>query len=188
MSFDSVSSIDGRYIKTTAPFTGYFSERALIKYRIIIEVEYLIFLSESGSTHLRKFTESEKKYMRELHIDEVPNAEKVKAYEAVTNHDVKAVEYFIKEKLKETSLKDTIEWVHFALTSEDTNNLAYALMLSESLKEVIIPSLKKVISFLNTFASEYKSLPMLARTHGQSASPTTLGKEFKVFSYVEQGR
>ena len=105
----------------------------------------------------------------------------IKEEEAVTNHDVKAVEYFIKEKLLKTSLKDCIEWVHFGLTSEDTNNISYALILSDSLEKEIIPIISKIISELNTFAKKYKDLPMLARTHGQSASPTTFGKEFKVF-------
>jgi len=182
MSLYSISPIDGRYQEKTLLLAGYFSEQALMKYRLIIEGEYLIALSEEKAVGLRKFTEAEKKLIRKFYDLDLVGANKIKEFEAVTNHDVKAVEYFLKEKLKKTSLKDSLEWVHFALTSEDTNNLAYALMLSESLKDIIIPSLDKIVSSLNTFALEYKSLSMLARTHGQSASPTTLGKEFKVFS------
>lgn len=182
MSLDSISSIDGRYRNTSIPLAVYFSEEALIRYRLIIEGEYLIALSEEKTLNLRKFTETEKKYIRRFYSIDIQNAQKVKEFEATTNHDVKAVEYFMKERLKKTSLKDSIEWIHFALTSEDTNNLAYALMLSESLKYIIIPSLDKIVSFLDALALKYKKLSMLARTHGQSASPTTLGKEFKIFS------
>lgn len=179
---DAITPIDGRYRKTTLPLSEYFSEGALIKYRIIMEGEYLIALAEDKRVDLKKFSESEKKKIRDMYNFSSEDAVKVKEFESVTNHDVKAVEYFIKDKLKETSRKDAVEWVHFALTSEDTNNLAYGLMLSESIKNIIIPSLKKIVSALEAFSREYGNLPMLARTHGQSASPTTLGKEFFVFS------
>ena len=182
MSLEAISPIDGRYQKTTAPLTAYFSEEALIRYRIIVEGEYFIALSELKSTHLKACTSSEKKIIRSLYKITSEDARRVKELESVTNHDVKAVEYFIKEKLNATSLADRVEWIHFALTSEDTNNLSYALMLSESLKQVVIPVLASIIKSLDVFAKEYKRLAMLARTHGQSASPTTLGKEFKVFS------
>jgi adenylosuccinate lyase len=181
-ALECISPIDGRYAAKVADLSPYFSEASLIRYRIIVEGEYLIALSEEKATGLRSFTDSEKKLIRDLYKIETSDAEEVKKNESVTNHDVKAVEYFIKERLKGTSLQDVVEWVHFALTSEDTNNLAYALMLSESLRDVIIPSLNSVTSSIDTLVSLYKEVPMLARTHGQSASPTTLGKEFKVFT------
>jgi adenylosuccinate lyase len=182
MSLEAITSVDGRYKKITAPLAQYFSEQALIRYRIIVEGEYLIALSEQKSIGLRPFSVHEKKLIRGLYALSTEDAQKVKELESVTNHDVKAVEYFMKEKLGATSLKRDLEWIHFALTSEDTNNLAYALMLSESLRDVIIPALTNILRFLDVFALEHKGLAMLARTHGQSASPTTLGKEFKVFS------
>ncbi len=179
---NSISPIDGRYAKATTELAAYFSEEALIRYRIIVEGEYLIALSEEKGIGLRKITSAEKMLVRNLYTIETKDAEEVKKIEATTNHDVKAVEYFIKERLQHTSLKDAIEWTHFATTSEDTNNLAYALMLSEALKNVIIPHLKKVLAAIDALALSYQKVPMLARTHGQSASPTTLGKEFKVFA------
>ncbi len=182
MSLTSISPIDGRYKEKTLSLAGYFSEQALIKYRLITEGEYFIALSEMKGIGLRKLTLIEKNIIRSLYNLEEKDAEKVKKIEGVTNHDVKAVEYFIKEKLNKTSLKDSLEWIHFALTSEDINNISYALMLSEALRDSIIPALNKILISLDTFAREYKNLSMLARTHGQSASPTTLGKECKVFS------
>ncbi|MFA6393103.1 MAG: adenylosuccinate lyase [Candidatus Paceibacterota bacterium] len=179
----AINPLDGRYYDTTRALEPYFSEQALMKYRVMMECKYLIALSFSRKTDLRKFNESEVKKIENLYekFDDV-SYEKIKAFEATTNHDVKAVEYFIKEKLKATTLKDSIEWVHFALTSEDTNNIAYALILRDSLEEIMVPEIKKIILELNTLAKKYKDLPMLARTHGQSASPTTFGKEMKVFA------
>ena len=178
----AITSLDGRYYERIKVLAPYFSEQALMKYRVMMECRYLISLSLSTKTGLRKFTESEIKKIESLYekFDDI-SYKKIKDFEAITNHDVKAVEYFIKEQLKKTSLKDSIEWVHFALTSEDTNNISYALILSDSLGEVMVPEIKKIISELNTLAKKYKDLPMLARTHGQSASPTTFGKEMKVF-------
>lgn len=179
----AINPLDGRYYEKTRALEPYFSEQALMKYRVMMECKYLVALSLSRKTGLRKFSESEIKKIESLYekFDDV-SYEKIKNFEATTNHDVKAVEYFIKEKLKSTTLKDSIEWVHFALTSEDTNNIAYALILRDSLEKVMIPEIKKIISELDTLAKKYKDLPMLARTHGQSASPTTFGKEMKVFS------
>ncbi|MFA6520281.1 MAG: adenylosuccinate lyase [Candidatus Paceibacterota bacterium] len=178
-----ISPIDGRYFEKTHALAAYFSEEALMKYRVLMEGEYLIALSLSRKTALRKFTPAEIKIIRNLSekFNEV-SYKNIKEIENTTNHDVKAVEYFIKEKLEKTSLKDSVEWVHFALTSEDTNNIAYALMLSGSLENVLIPKIEKIISELNLLAKKYKNLPMLARTHGQPASPTTFGKEMKVFA------
>lgn len=179
----AINPLDGRYYEKTRALAPYFSEQALMKYRVMMECRYLISLSESRKVGLRKFSGVEIKKIESLYekFDDA-SYEKIKNFEATTNHDVKAVEYFIKEKLKTTSLKDSIEWVHFALTSEDTNNVSYALILSDSLEKVMIPEIKKVIGELNTLAKKYKDLPMLARTHGQSASPTTFGKEMKVFA------
>jgi len=178
----AITSLDGRYYEKTKALGSYFSEQALMKYRVMMECKYLIALSLSGKTGLRKFNLKEISILENLYekFDDI-SYEKIKNFEATTNHDVKAVEYFIKEKLKGTSLKDSIEWVHFALTSEDTNNISYALILGRSLEEVIIPEIKKIILELNILSKKYKDLPMLARTHGQSASPTTFGKEIKVF-------
>lgn len=179
----AINPLDGRYYEKTRALEPYFSEQALMRYRVMMECRYLVALSLSRKVGLRKFSESEIKKIESLYekFDDA-SYEKIKNFEATTNHDVKAVEYFIKEQLKETTLKDSIEWVHFALTSEDTNNVAYALILSDSLEKVMIPEIKKIIGELNTLAKKYKDLPMLARTHGQSASPTTFGKEMKVFA------
>ncbi len=182
MNNHAINPLDGRYFDKTRTLAPFFSEQALMKYRVMMEVEYLIALSALHKTALRKFTLNEEKIIRNLYENfNDASYKEIKEEEAVTNHDVKAVEYFIKEKLSKTSLKDCIEWVHFGLTSEDTNNISYALILSDSLEKEIIPIISKIISELNTFAKKYKDLPMLARTHGQSASPTTFGKEFKVF-------
>ncbi len=183
MSKHAICPLDGRYLKKTQILSEYFSEYALMKYRVLIECEYLISLSSLNKTALRKFSQNEIKILRNLYkkFDEA-SYDAIKKLEETTNHDVKAVEYFIKEELVKTSLKNFTEWIHFALTSEDTNNIAYALILSDSLENVMLPAIKKIISELNRLVKKYKDLPMLARTHGQSASPTTFGKEMRVFS------
>ncbi|MCE9548850.1 adenylosuccinate lyase [Candidatus Nomurabacteria bacterium] len=181
MTHSAINPLDGRYSEKTQPLTLYFSEQALMKYRIIMEGEYLIALSGTSKTHLKKISAKEIAQIRSLYDLSVEDFKKIKEIEKSTNHDVKAVEYFLKEKLSETTLKDSLEWVHFALTSEDTNNIAYALLLRDSLEKEIIPKLEEIISNLNKLAVKYKNLPMLARTHGQSASPTTFGKEMFVF-------
>jgi adenylosuccinate lyase len=180
---EAINPLDGRYYEKTRALAPYFSESGLMKYRVMMECRYLITLSLSRKVGLRKFTSSEIKTIENLYEkfnDE--SYKEIKNFEATTNHDVKAVEYFIKEHLKKTTLKDSIEWVHFALTSEDTNNISYALILSDSLEKVMIPEISKIILELNTLAKKYKDLPMLARTHGQPASPTTFGKEMKVYA------
>lgn len=188
-TLEAISSIDGRYRRITSPLAEFFSEKALIENRIVIEGEYLIALSEHPKIGLRSFSDDEKSLVRKLYKLSNEDARivkdiEVKGYKEIkpTNHDVKAVEYFMKDKLSNTSLEDSLEWLHFALTSEDTNNLAYGLMLSGSLNKIIIPSVKELIENINRFSTQYKSMPMLGRTHGQNASPTTVGKEFKVFS------
>ena len=185
----AISPLDGRYYEKTRALAPYFSEQALMKYRVMMECRYLIALSLLDKTGLKKFTLNEIKILENLYQKfNEESYQKIKDFEATTNHDVKAVEYFIKEKLSKTSLKGSLEWVHFALTSEDTNNISYALILSDSLEKVMIPEINKIIFILNALAKKYKDLPMLARTHGQSATPTTFGKEMKVFVYrLERG-
>ena len=178
----AINPLDGRYFEKTRALAPFFSEEALMKYRVKVECEYLIALSFLGKTNLRKFAPEEIKIVKNIYEKfDTASYEKIKEFEKTTNHDVKAVEYFIKENLSKTSLKDSIEWVHFALTSEDTNNIAYALILSDSLGKVMMPKISEIILELNNLAKKHKDLPMLARTHGQSASPTTFGKEMKVF-------
>ena len=180
---DAINPLDGRYFDRTRALSPYFSEQALMKYRVMMESEYLIAVSLLGKTDLRKFSAKEIETLRALYTNWTESSYKeIKKIEAVTNHDVKAVEYFIKEKLGKTTLKDSIEWVHFATTSEDTNNIAYALMLADALDNVMVPEIKKIVSEMNMLAKKYATLPMLSRTHGQSASPTTFGKEMKVFA------
>ncbi|MEK6842297.1 MAG: adenylosuccinate lyase [Nanoarchaeota archaeon] len=184
-----ISPIDGRYRKYTEPLAKIFSEQGLIKRRIKVEGEYLIALSEHLQIGTREFSESEKELIRNLSNLSLGDAQVVKDIETkgyngikATNHDVKAVEYFMKHKLRGSTLEDSLEWIHFALTSEDVNNLAYGLMLSDGLDQVMLPVAKELYNSLEELAQKYKGVPMLARTHGQPASPTTFGKEFKVFS------
>src|SRR3990167_7632752 len=162
----AINPLDGRYGERVRALVPYFSESALMKYRVMMECEYLIALSNLGKIGLKKLNASEVKIVRDLY-NKFNDASylKIKDFEATTNHDVKAVEYFIKEKLAKTSLKNSIEWVHFATTSEDTNNIAYALMLSDSLQKVLIPKIEEVVSGLDALSKKYKDLPMLARTH-----------------------
>src|SRR3989344_5963838 len=189
MSLNSISPIDGRYKKYTEKLSAYFSEKAGMKYKIIAEGEYLIALSEAKGMNLRKFSIKEKNLIRNLYnFDDngadIINKIELKGYKNIkaTEHDFKAIEYYIKEKLGKTSLKDVLEFVHFGLTSEDAGNIAYALMISESLKETYLPALEIVIKEINKMSKENKNVPMLARTHGQPASPTTFGKELKIFA------
>ena len=178
---EAISPIDGRYRRHTEPLID-FSEKGLIKYRIKVEGEYFIFLSEHPQIKLREFSEEEKGLVRKLYDISLADAKAVKSIEAETNHDVKAIEYFMKSKLRESSLKDSLEWIHFGLTSNDTNNIAYSLVLSDSLEKEILPVAEDLYRKIGEFAQKYKSTIMLARTHGQPSSPTTFGKEFKVFS------
>ena len=184
----AVSSIDGRYRDTSSALAEHMSEYALIRARVRVESEYLIALSETKGVGLRALTTEEKKLLAKLADISVEDAKIVKAiekegYEGIpaTNNDVKAVEYFLKLKLAKTSLVDVSEWLHFALTSEDVNSVSLALMLRGALQEVIEPALKEIDEHLGRLAKEYAKTPMLARTHGQPASPTTFGKEMRVF-------
>lgn len=184
MSILALSPLDGRYASKVEELQQYFSEEALIRFRVVVEIRFLIALShEKKIKEVRDFTKKELEFLNDLSRNfSLKDAERVKKIEATTNHDVKAVEYFIKDKLEKTSLKDVIEFVHFACTSEDINNLAYGLMLKEGMKEVIVPNLRQIYSELDDLAKEYAEISMMSRTHGQPASPTTLGKEFKVFA------
>jgi len=181
MPLNSISPIDGRYEKTTKPLAKFFSEQALMKYRLIVEGEYLIMLSLSKKTSLKKFNNAEIKKIRNLYELSAADFQNIKNIEKTTNHDVKAVEYFLKEKLTKTSLADGTEWIHFGLTSYDINTPARGMMLSDSLTQVIIPEIILITQTIERMSKRYKDLPILSRTHGQPATPSTFGKEMKVF-------
>lgn len=181
----AVSPIDGRYRSKTEPLAPYFSEYALMKYRVRVEIEYFITLCELPLPQLATFPHDLFDTLRGFYANftEADGA-RVKEIENVTNHDVKAIEYFIKEKFDETGGLDAYkEFIHFGLTSQDINNTSFPLMLKESIEEVYIPLLQEVIDKVNAYAEEWKDIPMLAKTHGQPASPTRLGKEVRVFGY-----
>ena len=176
----AVSPIDGRYAGKTAPLREYFSEYALIKNRVRVEIEYFIALSGFGIKQLDGVPCPEE--LRKIYVNfSLEDAEKIKTIEKTTNHDVKAVEYFIKERFREMGLERYCEFVHFGLTSQDINNTATPLSLKEALEQVVYPKMDAIIEDLDTKAEEWKDIPMLAKTHGQPASPTRLGKEMAVF-------
>lgn len=177
----SISPIDGRYRNKVAKLENYFSEFALIKYRIRIEVEYFIELSEQIDT-IGELTDKQQDELRNLYLHfTLENAERVKEIEKTTNHDVKAVEYFIKENINDADLKQKSEFIHFGLTSQDINNTAIPLLLKESFTNVYETAFFEVVKELQDKVVEYNNISMLAKTHGQPASPTRLGKEFNVF-------
>lgn len=180
----SISPLDGRYHEETKALQDYFSEFALIRYRLLVEVEYFIALSLIKE--LKEFPAinvNDQKILRSLSKNfSLQDAEEIKKIEATTHHDVKAVEYFLQHKIQKTSLKKYTSFIHFALTSEDCNNLAYGLMWNNALQHEYIPQLKKVYNALVIFAKENKKIPMIGMTHGQSATPTTVGKEIAVFT------
>lgn len=178
----AISPIDGRYRNKTEKLADYFSEQALIRYRIRVEVEYFIALCELPLPQLAGFDHARFADLRSLYTDfSEEDARRVKEIESVTNHDVKAVEYLIKEKMDALGLGDYKEFVHFGLTSQDINNTAIPLSLKEAMTGVYYPAVEEVRDKLASFAQEWRTVPMLARTHGQPASPTSLGKEFSVF-------
>ena len=178
----AISPIDGRYSKATEKLKDFFSEFALIQYRVRIEVEYFIALCELPLPQLKDFDRSKFIELRDLYLDfSIEDAKKIKETEKVTNHDVKAVEYFIKEKLDTLGLGKYREFVHFGLTSQDINNTAVPLSLKEYIEKEYVSSLGDLIVTLSDMAEEWADIPMLARTHGQPASPTRLGKEIMVF-------
>ncbi|MEY2817071.1 MAG: hypothetical protein RL275_534 [Chloroflexota bacterium] len=180
MTLHLLSPLDGRYAETTAPLRDHFSEFAFLRDRVRVELKFLPALSKTGL--VRPLSDSESAHLESvLENFSDADAELILEYERKTRHDVKAIEYFIQSKLQGTSLEDLIPWIHFGLTSEDTNSLGQAIALKESRDKVILPNLQNLITNLSDFALKYKSIPMLARTHGQFAVPTTLGKEFAVY-------
>ena len=176
----AVSPIDGRYAGKTAPLREYFSEFALIRNRVRVEIEYFISLTRFGLSQLEGMENAED--LRKTYTGfTIEDAGRIKEIEKTTNHDVKAVEYFIKEKFREAGLEKYSEFVHFGLTSQDINNTATPLSVKEALHDIIYPKMDEIIRELQERADEWKDIPMLARTHGQPASPTRLGKEIEVF-------
>ena len=179
---NAISPIDGRYRSKTISLSPYFSEEALIKYRVLVEVEYFIALREADLPQLAKIDKSIYDSLRAIYKNfSTEDALWIKETEKTTNHDVKAVEYFIKSKFDGLGLQDYKEFIHFGLTSQDINNTAIPLSTKEAFEKVYLPSLVSVIAKLKELAMEWKDIPMLARTHGQPASPTRLGKEILVF-------
>jgi adenylosuccinate lyase len=179
----AISPLDGRYASKVTELTECFSEYALLRNRVNVEVLWLLALcAEPGIPECRSVTGKEEQTLRDIVADFTPEeAEKVKKIEAVTNHDVKAVEYYLKEKIAGTSLEEISEFLHFACTSEDINNLSHALMLRDGLAALMALQ-QQIVDHLKGLADQYKEVPMLARTHGQTASPTTIGKELAVFA------
>jgi adenylosuccinate lyase len=181
----AISPIDGRYRSKTDQLGNYFSEYALIRYRVRVEIEYFITLCELPLPQLEDFNHSLFESLRDIYRNfSEQDAQRVKDIEKVTNHDVKAVEYFIKEQLdKIGDFEKYKEFIHFGLTSQDINNTSVPLSIKEALAEVIVPQVEELIGQLNEYADAWAEVPMLAKTHGQPASPTRLGKEIRVFSY-----
>jgi len=183
----AISPIDGRYRTKTEPLAEYFSEFALIRYRVRVEIEYFIALCELPLPQLQSFNHDLFEPLRDIYRHfTLDDAQRVKDIEAVTNHDVKAVEYFIKErfdKLASESFAAHKEFVHFGLTSQDINNTSVPLSLKEALEQVYYPEIEGLIEQLNDYAEQWRNVPMLAKTHGQPASPTRLGKEIMVYVY-----
>ncbi len=176
----AISPVDGRYRSQLASLAPYFSEFGLIRYRVRVEVEYFLFLAERKIFKLPAAVKPAK--LRDIYLNFTEDdAQKIKLTERTTNHDVKAVEYFLKEKLAALGAGDAVEWVHFGLTSQDVNNTAVPLLWKEALEQEFLPALENIVLQLKKQAKEWKGIPMLARTHGQPASPTTLGKEWLVF-------
>ena len=178
----AVSPVDGRYARQTEPLREYFSEFALIRYRIRVEIEYFIALCEIPLPQLADFDAGRFESLRDIYRNFTPEeAERVKDIEKTTNHDVKAVEYFIKEKFREMDIMKWGEFVHFGLTSQDINNTSIPLSIREAVENCWLPLMEEVLDIIRRMAEEWKDIPMLAKTHGQPASPTKVGKEFKVF-------
>ena len=180
----AISPVDGRYRNKAENLAAYFSEYALIKYRVQVEIEYFITLSEFLPQLRALATVENKEALRKIYREfSVEDATRIKEIEGVTNHDVKAVEYFIKEKFDLLSLQEYKEFIHFGLTSQDINNTSVPLSIKDALNEVYFPGLQEVIDILKKYAEDWADVPMLAKTHGQPASPTRLGKEVMVFIY-----
>ena len=181
-SLSAISPIDGRYNSKTVQLQNYFSESSLIKFRVQVEIEYFIALCNTSIIQLNHFPTEKFPLLRDLYLNfSEKDAIRIKDIESVTNHDVKAVEYFIKEEFDKLSLNEFNEFIHFGLTSQDINNTAVPYSIKCSLENVFMPELNKLIKILKVNCDKWKEIPMLARTHGQAASPTVMGKEIKVF-------
>src|SRR6185503_11782040 len=175
----AISPIDGRYRNTTANLAAYFSEFALIKYRVFVEIEYFIALCEHPLPQLRDFDKNETEKLRDIYKNF--NEQDAQSIKEITNHDVKAVEYFIKKEFDKIGLESYKEFIHFGLTSQDINNTAIPYSFKLALDEVYYPAINELVAKLKSYATEWAAIPMLAHTHGQPASPTRLGKELMVF-------
>ena len=179
---DSISPIDGRYNSKTSELQQYFSESSLIKFRLHVEIEYFIALCNSSILQLNHFPSEKFNLLRKIYTDfSSDDAIRIKEIESITNHDVKAVEYFIKEKFDDLSLSEFNEFIHFGLTSQDINNTAVPYSIKKALEEIMYPEFSDLIGLLEKQADKWKNISMLARTHGQAASPTRMGKEIMVF-------
>ena len=182
-SLNAISPIDGRYSEKCRKLSNYFSEESLIKYRVLVEIEYFLKLTESNIPNFKDFPKNQVENIKKIYKDfNNKDAVLVKEIEKETNHDVKAVEYFVKKKFSGLKLKKYEEFIHFGLTSQDINNTAIPLSIKNALNELYIPEINKLLFLLDEKSNEYHDVPMLARTHGQPASPTKLGKEIEVFS------
>ena len=178
----AVTPIDGRYISKTSSLQAYFSEAALIKFRVQVEIEYFIALCNSSIFQLNHFPSNKFSELRDLYTNfKESDAQRIKDIESITNHDVKAVEYFIKEEFDKLGLQEFKEFIHFGLTSQDINNTAVPYSIKEAINKVYLPQLTEIIALLKDRAQQWKAIPLLARTHGQAASPTRMGKEIQVF-------
>ncbi len=183
-SLTAISPVDGRYRSKTESLDQYFSEFALIRYRVRVEIEYFIALANIPLPQLKGISAETLEALRLIYTDfSQADAEHIKEIESVTNHDVKAVEYFIKEKFDALNLQPYKEFIHFGLTSQDINNTSVPMSLKEAIDEVVLPEIEALTSTLESLADEWADIPMLAKTHGQPASPTRLGKEVRVFAY-----
>ena len=181
-ALNAISPIDGRYHSKTKELSAYYSESALIKYRLQVEVEYFIALCELPLPQLEKFNIDFFGSLRKVYLNfNDEDAQKIKDIEAITNHDVKAVEYFLKEQFDKLNISEYKEFIHFALTSQDINNTATPLLIKESVEDIFLPSYLELVEKLIELKDEWANIPLLARTHGQAASPTLLGKEVMVF-------
>ena len=180
----AISPVDGRYQNKTDALRPIFSEYGLFRYRVLVEVEWLKKLSKNSSIkEIESFSASSTSLLNNIKDNfSIVDAERIKEIEKTTNHDMKAVEYFIREKIQsDTKLKNISQFIHFACTSEDINNLSYALMLKDVRESILVPKLQQLVSILEKMSADYSSIPMISRTHGQTASPTTLGKEMAVY-------
>jgi adenylosuccinate lyase len=182
LSLNAISPVDGRYSKSTEPLSAYFSESAIIRYRLLVEVEYFIALCKIPLPQLKGFDRKKFAKLRNIcdQFDQA-DAEKVKEIEKVTNHDVKAIEYYLKDQFDMIGIGQFKEFIHFGLTSQDINNTAFPLAMRDAYRDIMEPAIESIYSDLHARSREWRLVPMLARTHGQPASPTTVGKELYVF-------